>query len=143
MKFVPYLNFDGQCAEAFAFYAETLGAEVAALYRFGDESPGESGMPPLSDEDRQKVMHAELKLGDQVLYGSDSLPDFCDGEPCLPSAGMWVTLTVKDYAEGERVFAALAEGGAVAAPYGKTFFAEGFGQVRDRFGTPWMVCVAW
>lgn len=140
MKFIPYLNFDGDCAEAFSFYAKTFGAELKEQYTYAG-MPDEPGMPPLSEEDRKMIMHAELRLGEQVLYGSDTLPDFCDGVPYQQPQSMWVSVLVKDFAEGERVFAALAEGGTVSMPFEKTFFAEGYGQVRDRFGVPWMVMV--
>jgi PhnB protein len=56
-----------------------------------------------------------------------------------PQQGFSVSLSMKDPAEGERVFNALAEGGKITMPYQKTFWAAGFGMVTDRFGIPWMV----
>jgi PhnB protein len=68
-------------------------------------------------------------------------PDVCGGGYRKPE-GMWVSIGIDDTAEGQRVFDALAQGGAVTMPYGKTFWSAGFGMVTDRFGTPWMVNVA-
>ncbi|MDO4232744.1 MAG: VOC family protein [Lautropia sp.] len=140
MQFISYLSFDGNCAEAFALYAKVFGAEVTEQYTFA-EMPDESDLPSLSDDDRKKIMHATLKSDDLCLFGSDSLPGFCEGGAYQQPQGVSTAVVLEDLAEAERVFAALAEGGAVSMRFGQTFFAAGFGQVRDRFGVPWMVTV--
>ena len=137
MQFVPYLNFNGNCAEAVAFYEKVLGAQAHTM-TYGQMPPSE-GMPPLSPQDRAKVMHSSLSFGGQaVLFASDSLPAFCGGD-VKPMQGMQVSINVDSAAEGKRIFDALSEGGQVQMPYEKTFWAEGFGMLTDRFGTPWMV----
>ena len=129
MKINPYLNFDGQCAEAFRFYARVLGGTLE-MRTFGD-SPMAGEAPP---EMRDRVVHVRLEVGDQVLMGSDSPP-----EHFQKPQGLWISLQIDRVADAERVFHALAEGGAVAMPFEKTFWATRFGMVTDRFGTPWMV----
>ena len=143
MQFNPYLNFDGNCAEAFAFYARLFGGTIVHQSSFGEMPPGE-GMPPIPESARSRIMHVHLQVKDQALMGSDAMPgagEACAGGYVKPQ-GLWVSIGVADTAEGQRVFKALADGGQVAMPFGKTFWSEGFGMVTDRFGTPWMVNVA-
>jgi PhnB protein len=79
-------------------------------------------------------MHARMSIDGVALMASDSPP-----EHFQKPQGFSVSLTVKDTAEAERKFKALAEGGAVTMPFGKTFFSKGFGMCVDQFGIPWMV----
>ncbi len=130
MQLNPYLTFDGQCEAAFKFYQKVLGGDIVAMIPH-EGSPAAEHVPP---EWRSKIMHARLAIGDRVLMGSDAPPDRRE-----PMKGFSVTLGVDDPAEAERVFHALAEGGAVCMPIQKTFWAERFGMCTDRFGTPWMV----
>jgi PhnB protein len=133
MKIEPYLFFEGRCEEAIEFYRKALGAEVLMLMRFKDSpDPPPPGMVPPGSED--KVMHAGLRVGDTTLMASDGR---CSGE--AGSKGVSLALTVPDAATADRLFAALAEGGQVQMPLGKTFFSPRFGMVADRFGVSWMI----
>ena len=135
MHVQPYLFFEGRCEEALDFYQRTLGAEVRMLMRFKD-SPDplpEGAIPPGADD---KVMHAEFRIGESVLFASDG---GCSGSSSIQ--GFSLSLTVKDEAEADRAFAALGDGGKVVMPIGKTFFSPRFGMVADRFGVTWMVIV--
>lgn len=130
MQVHPYLNFDGQCEEAFTFYAECLGGTIEAMLNHGD-SPMAEHVPP---EHHAKILHARLAVGNTVLLGSDSPAD----NHTTPQ-GIYVSLNVDTAADAERIFAALAENGQVQMPLAKTFWAERFGLVVDRFGIPWML----
>ncbi|MFT4193590.1 VOC family protein [Ottowia sp.] len=147
MQFVPYLNFDGNCAEALDFYARLFGGQIVFKSTFGDMPP-EEGMPPLPDAAKGLLMHAQLQVGAQLLMASDALPamEGLDPEACgggyRKPQGLWVSIAVETEAEGRRVFDGLSEGGQVAMPFARTFWSPGFGMVTDRFGTPWMVNVA-
>jgi PhnB protein len=131
----PYLFFDGKCEEALDFYRRTLGAEVKMLMRFKEapEKPPEGTMPPGSGD---KVMHAEFRVCESTVMASDG---HCQGKPSFE--GFSLTLAVTSEAEADRLFAALAEGGQVRMPLGKTFFSPKFGMLADRFGVGWMVIV--
>ena len=132
----PYLFFDGRCEEAIEFYRRTLGAEVTMLMRFKDSpEPAKPGMCPPGSEN--KVMHANLRIGETTVLASDGR---CGGQPNFQ--GFSLSLTVPDEAAAERLFAALANGGQVQMPLAKTFFSPRFGMVADRFGVPWMIYVA-
>jgi PhnB protein len=131
MQFDPYLNFDGQTTEAFRFYEQVFGGKVEAMMRFS-ESPMADQVGP---EWQDRIMHARLVVGDQVLMASDSPP----GQYRKPE-GLWVSINVEQPKEAERIFRALAEKGTVQMPFEKTFWAAGgFGMLVDRFGTPWMI----
>lgn len=141
MQFTPYLNFDGNCAEAFAFYAKLFGGNIVYQGTFG-EMPAQEGMPPIPESARQRIMHVHLQIKDQSLMGSDAMPGAdatCGGYQ--PAQGLWVSIQADSTAEGQRFFDALAQGGQTVMPFAKTFWSQGFGMVKDRFGTPWMVNV--
>ncbi len=129
MAFHPYLNFGGNCREAFTRYQEIFGGELA-LMRMSD-MPSDQ---PVSAEQADLVMHAALTFDGHLLMASDDPTGNFDGV-----RGMHVNYTVADVAEAERVFAALAEGGEVTMPLAETFWSPKFGMCVDRFGTPWMV----
>lgn len=131
MQLNPYLTFDGQCEAAFRFYAQCLGGEIAALSTFG-ETPACDHVPP---EFHDKIMHARLLLGDQVLMGSDTTP----AHPYEGIKGCAIALNVATTAEAERIFHALAAAGTVQMPLGETFWATRFGMLVDRFGVSWMI----
>lgn len=129
MNVIPYLNFDGTCREAFTFYAELFGGQPHFM-TFGGTPAAEHVSPEAHD----LLMHAYLETGDLVLMGSDSP----DGRYERPQ-GTYVSLQVERVEDGERLFAALADGGQVTMPLEETFWVERFGMVTDRFGTPWMI----
>lgn len=135
MQVQPYLFFEGRCEEAAEFYRRALGAEVIMLMRFKDNpEPTKECMPPDAGE---KVMHMSLRIGDTTVLASDGR---CSGQPSFQ--GFSLSLSPRDDAEAERLFAALADGGQVHMPLGKTFFSSRFGMVADRFGVSWMIYVA-
>lgn len=131
MQVNPYLHFNGQCAEAFRFYEQVLGGRIEAMMKHGD-SPMAEQVPPAWHD---KIIHARLVMGDQVLMASDSPPEYYE-----KPQGLYVSLNVEKPSDAERIFTALAENGTVKMPFAKTFWAAGgFGMLVDRFGTPWMV----
>ena len=132
MQVQPYLFFEGRAEEAIEFYKKALGAEVTALMRMKEAPDGRR--PPLPPGSENKVMHAALKIGEAVVMVSDGM---VSGKPNF--AGVSLAAHAKDGAEAERLFKALSDGGKVQMPMAKTFFAENFGSVADRFGVSWMV----
>jgi len=135
MQVQPYLNFNGRCQEAIDFYRKALGAEVTRCMHFKDCPEPQPGM--VTAENKDKVMHAELKIGDTVVCASDGR---CTGATNFQ--GISLSLHAKNEAEANRLFGALSEGGQVQMPLTKTFFSPGFGMVADRFGVNWMVLAA-
>jgi PhnB protein len=130
MRLNPYLMFNGPCEAAFKFYEQCLGGKIVALSTYGETPAAEH----VSLESQQRIIHACLHVGDAVLMGSD-----CPTEMFEEPKGISVSLHVDDPAEAERIFHALAEGGAVRMPIEETFWAARFGMLVDRFGTPWMI----
>jgi PhnB protein len=135
MQIQPYLFFNGRCEEAIEFYRRALGANLEMLMRFKESpDPPPPGTVPPGWED--KVMHASLRVGEAVLMASDG----CAAEPSF--GGFSLSITPPDVATAERTFAALAEGGRVTMPLGRTFWSPCFGMLTDRFGVGWMINVA-
>ena len=132
MQLNSYLIFDGQCKEAFEFYRECLGGEFAMIMTFG-ESPMAGDTPP---EHHDRILHVRLETDGAAIMGSDAPP-----ERYQKPAGFSVSIEVEDVERGERIFNALAAGGTVDMPLQKTFWAESFGMLVDRFGTAWMINV--
>ena len=130
MRVNPYLLFNGRCQEAFTFYAECLGGKIEAMLPHAG-TPAEGHVPP---EWREKIMHARLSLGEDVIMGSDAPPGHFE-QP----KGFSVTIQLTDSAEADRVFQRLSDGATVTMPIQQTFWAKRFGMLVDRFGTPWMV----
>lgn len=130
MQLHTYLNFDGQCEEAFLFYKEIFGGEIQFMLR-NSESPMAKDTPA----DRQdKVMHARILMAGQVVMGSDMQPG-CIEKP----TGFQVAINTFDPVEAERVFKALEAGAEIRMPLQETFWAVRFGMLTDRFGIPWLV----
>lgn len=127
MKAIPYLFFGGTCSDAVAFYENALGAQVCSLARFRD-------MPGASPDVGDRVMHAELRIGESTVFASDG-----QGEGRPEGGGYALSLTVADDAEAERLFTALASEGRVDVPLMTTPFASRFGMATDQYGTPWMI----
>jgi PhnB protein len=130
MQVNPYLNFAGNCAEAFRFYEQLLGGTIVMMQTHG-ESPMKDHTPK---EWHDKVLHVSMNVGSQMLMGSDAPPQHFQ-----TPQGFAVSVTFKDKADSERVFNALAQGGRVTMPFQSTFWSPGFGGTVDRFGTPWMI----
>lgn len=126
-----YLTFHGNAAEALAFYAKCLDGKVTFSMTFGESPMGKDTPADYKD----KIMHATIEARGQRLMASDAPP----GMPATGYEGFSLTVQAKDAKEGEQLFNALGAGGQVTMPYGPTFWAAGFGMLKDKFGVPWMV----
>ncbi|MBM4297966.1 MAG: VOC family protein [Deltaproteobacteria bacterium] len=134
MAIEPYLFFNGNCEEAVELYKKALGAEVLMLMRYKESpEPPPPGMVPAGWDN--KVMHTTLRIGDANVMASDGCSEGANFQ------GFSLSLALNTEAEAQRVFAALAVGGKVTMPLGKTFWSPCFGMLTDRFGVGWMVTV--
>jgi PhnB protein len=130
MELNPYLHFNGQCEAAFKFYERCLNGKIVAMMPHAG-TPAEQQVPA---EWRNKIIHARLAFGDQVLMASDVPPDQYE-----KPKGFSVTVSVSDAGEAEKIFKALAEGATVQMPIQETFWAVRFGMLVDQYGIPWMI----
>ena len=130
MKVNTYLNYGGNCAEAFRFYEQNLGGKIGMMMTYG-EMPGNSKE---REEMKDAVLHASITIGDTLLMASDVSKDRFQ-----PIRSAYLCLGVDSDAEAERLFKLLSDGGEVFMPMDVTFFATRFGMLRDKFGTSWMV----
>ena len=125
-----YLSFRGDCAAAFKFYEEVLGARPGLLFRYAD-SPMSDVVP---DGWEDKIMHGSIRIGQHLLEGADVPPERYE-EP----KGFSLSINAGSAAEAEKLFDHLGAGGRVVYAMEKTFWSERFGMVVDRFGIPWMI----
>lgn len=133
MKVQPYLFFDGRCEEALEFYKNKLGADVTFSMRF-KESPDKEACNQMPPNTADKIMHAAFKIGDTLIMASDGMSA---GRPEFK--GVSLSITADSESGADKMFNALADGGQVQMPLGKTFFAKKFGMVADKFGVSWMI----
>lgn len=128
---IPYLAFDGTCAEAMRFYERTLGGNLRALFRMAD-MPGDHPVPPGTSADL--IMHADLELADGGhIYAGDCPP----GMPYQGIHGVSLTMNFDTVAEARRVFDILSDGGQVHMAPQATFWAKEFAMLVDRYGVAW------
>jgi PhnB protein len=130
MQVNPYLSFNGQCEAAFRFYEQLLGGQLGEIFRYAG-TPLAHQVPT---DWQDKVMHGSVTVGGQVLMGGDVAPDRYEAPK-----GFSLSIQIKDATEAERIFRELSHAGSMVMPLEKTFWAERFGMVIDRFGIPWMI----
>jgi PhnB protein len=130
MRLHTYLNYGGNCAEAFRFYEKNLGGKILAIMTYADQ-PDPKNVPPGLEK---WTLYANMAIGETQLMGSDVPP-----ERFQPMRSVYLSLAVDSSEEAERIFKLLNEGGEVFMPMEETFFAFRFGMLRDRFGTSWMI----
>jgi PhnB protein len=126
----PYLSFNGQCEAAFRFYEDCLGGKLGEIFRYAGTPLAEQ----VPADWQNKIMHGSLTIGDHVLMGGDVAPDRYE-----TPKGFSLSLQMKSTAQAERIFNLLAQDGTVVLPLEKTFWAERFGMLVDRFGIPWLI----
>lgn len=130
MPTIPYLHFQGDCAAALAFYAEVFTGTDLRLMHYA-QAPGASDAWQAS----ALIMHGEVKLYGETLMASDFPP----GQTGEAQKATSIMQTVPDVASGQVIFDRLATGGAIIQPYGPHFVSPGFGMVKDKFGTHWII----
>jgi len=130
MKLHTFLNYGGNCEQAFRFYEEHLGGAITTLMR----RAGQPDQPVTWPGWENSIQYANMDLGETQLMASDVPPDRFQ-----PMRSVYLTLTVDGAGEAERIWALLSNGGQILMAMEETFFAVRFGQLRDRFGTSWMI----
>jgi len=129
MQLITYVSFGGNCEEAINFYKEAIGAEVMMISKMGD-SPME--VPPTL---KDKIMHARLQIGENVLYMSDTF----DPSALVQGNNVSLSIQIDDTAKLEKLFKDLSAGGTIKMPLEDTFWGARFGMFTDKFGIHWML----
>ena len=130
MRLNTFLNFGGNCEAAFRFYEQHLGGAIKMLMRRAEAPDPNAAWPGWE----QSIQYAIMDIVETQLMGSDVPPDRFQ-----PMRSVYLSLTVDGAAEAERIWALLSDGGQIFMPMEETFFATRFGQLRDKFGTSWMI----
>jgi PhnB protein len=129
MQLITYVTFAGNCEEALNFYKEALGGEILQISYMGDRQM------EVAEDLKNKVMHARLKIGENVLYMSDTF----DPASVRQGNNVSLSLEVEDTGKLETLFIKLSAGGAVKMPLEDTFWGARFGMFTVKFGIPWMM----
>jgi PhnB protein len=130
MKLTTYLNYGGNCEQAFRFYEQHLGGKITMMMTFAGQQ-----LPPDAPPDWSKaIMYARMELGETELMGNDVPPAHFK-----PMRSAYLSLAVSSTAEAERIYALFANGGEIFMSMAETFFAHRFAMLRDKFGTSWMI----
>jgi PhnB protein len=135
-----YLNFNGNCEEAFNFYKSVFGGEFPYIGRFKDMPPQE-GMPPIPVEMEDRIMHVSLPISEETcIMGSDTggewAPNFIQGN------NFSISVNTDSKEEADRLFNGLSENGKIIMPLNNTFWGDYFGMFSDQFGINWMISFA-
>jgi len=130
MKLHTYLNYGGNCEQAFRFYEQHLGGKITMMMTHG-QMPNPENVPP---DWKDKVLHARITLGGTELLGADIPTDRFQ-----PMRSAYLSLSLDSIEEAERIYALLSDGGQIFMPMEETFFAFRFAMLRDKFGTSWML----
>ena len=129
-----YLTFNGNCKEAFDFYAAVLQREISDFNVFG-EMPPQPGFE-LTEDDKKRVMHVTLPISSETsIMGSDTFPH----QPVSFGNNFSISLSPDSKIEADRVFNELSQGGSIVMPMSDTFWNAYFGMVQDKFGVNWMI----
>lgn len=137
-KLNPYLNFDGTCEAAFNFYKSVFGGEFkGGIMKLKDlEEKNLEGMV-IAEEDREKVMHVCLPIGDELLMGSDVT---CDQRGLFKTGNSnYISVTPHSRKEADRLFNELSAGGVVEMPMADMFWGDYFGSFKDKYDIYWMI----
>ncbi|MBK6667879.1 MAG: VOC family protein [Saprospiraceae bacterium] len=131
-----YLNFDGQCEEAFSFYKSVFGGEFSYIGRFNEMPQDENNK--LSESDGNKIMHVSLPISAETnLFGSDTVGAW---SPKLVQGNNYsISINASSKEEADRLFNGLSAGGQVTMPLENTFWGAYFGMFVDKYGINWMV----
>ena len=133
MDLNTYLNFRGNCREAFEFYRSVFGGDFLMMSSFWEAPPGTE----ISEEEMDDVMHVSLPVGDSILMGSDIPSGF--GPPVVEGNNFSVSIGTESREQTDDLFAKLSEGGRVTMPLADMFWGSYFGSCTDKFGINWMV----
>lgn len=132
-----YLTFDGNCKQAFDFYRSVFGGEFPYVGTFG-EMPPQEGMPPISEDLKDKIMHITLPISKETnIMGSDIGGE--RGGNLKTGNNFSISVNVATTEEADRIFTSLSEGGQISMPLARTFWESYFGMLTDQFGINWMV----
>lgn len=132
-KINPYLNFDGTAEEAFNFYKSVFGGEFTGVHRM-DGAPGTENLP---ENERNRIMHISLQVGDELLMASDIMPSM--GQTLTVGNNNYISIFPDSREQADEFFNGLSAGGTIEMPMEDQFWGDYFGSFQDKFGVHWMI----
>ena len=126
LKLDIYINYPGHCEKAFKFYEQHLGGKITMMMPH-QQIPGN-----FPKEWKKPILHAIIEIGGTLVRGAD-IPD------AEPMRSAYLTIRLATAEKAEQVYELLSSGGEIFMKMEKTFFANRFAMLRDKFGTSWML----
>ena len=126
MKLDIYINYPGHCEKAFRFYEQHLGGKIKMM------TPHQQPPPNFPKEWKKPILHAIMEIGGTTVRGAD-IPG------AEPMRSAYLTLRLDTAEKAEHIYNLLSSDGEIFMKMEKTFFANRFAMLRDRFGTSWML----
>lgn len=132
-----YLNFNGNCEEAFQFYQTVFGGPLLGIHRFGDMPADPNFSVP--ETDKNKIMHTALQINEHaMIMGSDCIESF--GQKAVFGTANYIMLDTDSPEQARELHDKLSVNAqTMEMDIGETFFAELFSSFIDQFGIAWMV----
>jgi PhnB protein len=126
MKLDIYINYPGHCEKAFRFYKQHLGGKINMML------PHQQPPANFPKEWKKPILHAIIDIGGTLVRGAD-IPD------AEPMRSVYLTLRLNTPEEAEQIYTLISSDGEIFMKMEKTFFANRFAMLRDKFGTSWML----
>lgn len=130
-----YMTFNGTTEAAFNFYKSVFGGEFTEFHKF-NSMPPQDGMPALSEEEGNRIMHVSFPIGTATLFGSDTLSTQGD---VVFGNNFSISINTESKEEADKLFNELSADGKITMPMESTFWGAYFGMFTDKFGINWMI----
>ena len=131
----PWINFNGNAEEAFAFYKSVFGGEFTKIIRFKDLSgPGFQ----VAEDEANKIMYIGLPLGKNNVLIANDVPGFM-GRVSENESRSKIYVNAESREEADKIFNGLSAGGDMEGPIGDSPWGTYAGMFRDKYGIEWVV----
>ncbi len=130
----PSFNFNGRCAEAISLYEKAFGATTKFILRYS-EADERDWQEPLTDEQKNRIYHAEVYIGDQRLLFSDIINQY----ELVKGNSLFLAITFEDAESVIRAYEVLREGSTLVYPMKRTTYSSCIVSLVDKFGIRWVL----
>ncbi len=131
----PWINFNGNAEEAFAFYKSVFGGDFVKVVRFKDIASDEL---PVAEKDENKIMHIALPIGNNTMLIANDVPEVL-GRVNEHENRSKILVSTESKEEADRLFYGLSGGGEVEGSMGDSPWGSYAGMFRDKFGIEWII----
>ena len=131
----PWINFNGNAEEAFAFYKSVFGGEFTKVIRFKDIASPE--FKP-AEKEENKIMYIALPIGKSNALMANDVPEIM-GQVNENENRSKISVSTESKEEADKLFNGLSAGGTVEGPIGDSPWGSYAGMFRDKYGIEWII----